>query len=211
MIVPEHPARVVKLGGSLLTLPDLSYRLREWIAVQTPKTNIIIVGGGRVVDEVQHFCRLQKMGQEAEHWLCVRAMGINTQSLSWLLEDVSFVVDFEHLKRSLVGGGSCLFDAEQFLERHEPSCRGVCLPVDEIVTSDSIAARLAVVLAADELVLLKSTGLSRATTIEEAAQRRYVDGFFPQLASELPVTRCVNFRDERCSETRLYKTNELLF
>ena len=54
MIVPEHPARVVKLGGSLLTLPDLSYRLREWIAVQTPKTNIIIVGGGRVVDEVQH-------------------------------------------------------------------------------------------------------------------------------------------------------------
>ena len=40
---------------------------------------------------------------------------------------------------------------------------------------------------------------------------RYVDGFLPQLASEVPVTRCVNFRDESYSETRLYKTNELLF
>ncbi|MBI81988.1 MAG: hypothetical protein CMJ81_02220 [Planctomycetaceae bacterium] len=211
MIVPEYSVRVVKLGGSLLTLPDLSNRLQEWIGKQIPKTNIIIVGGGVLVDEVQRFCRLQKMGQEAEHWLCVRAMGINTQSLSWLLEDVSCVVDFEYLKHSLTGGGSWLFDVEQFLKRHEPSCTGVCLPVDEIVTSDSIAARVAVVLAAEELVLLKSTGLSTATTIEEAARRGVVDGFFPQLASELPETRCVNFRDESCSETRLYKTNELLF
>lgn len=211
MIIPEHPVRVVKLGGSLLTLPDLSNRLQEWIGKQISKTNIIIVGGGVLVDEVRRFCRLQKTGQEAEHWLCVRAMGVNTQSLSWLLEDMGCVVDFEYLKHSLTGGGSWLFDVEQFLKRHEPSCTGVCLPADESVTSDSIAARVAVVLAAEELVLLKSTSLSAATTIEEAARRGYVDDFMQQLASELPETRCVNFRDESCSEVRLYKTNELLF
>ena len=50
---------------------------------------------------------------------------------------------------------------ESFLRREEPVLPGVRLPIGWHVTSDSIAARLAEVCQAQELVLLKSTSLRR--------------------------------------------------
>jgi hypothetical protein len=49
------------------------------------------------------------------------------------------------------------------------------------VTSDSIAARMAVVLGADRLILLKSIDMPSGTSWTEAAERGWVDRHFPRV------------------------------
>ena len=64
------------------------------------------------------------------------------------------------------------------------------------VTSDSLAARVAVVLGARRLVLLKSVSLPEAMDWPGAAGRGYVDGYFPPVLSAAPrlTVELVNFR-----------------
>jgi aspartokinase-like uncharacterized kinase len=76
------------------------------------------------------------------------------------------------------------------------------LPHPWQATSDSIAARLAEVLAAD-LVLLKSANPpvkrpevgDRATWLAELAAREYVDAWFPQAAASIRRVEMVNLRN----------------
>jgi aspartokinase-like uncharacterized kinase len=81
------------------------------------------------------------------------------------------------------------------LRQIEPKCAGTRLPANWSVTSDAIAARLAIVLAADDLVLLKSIvpPAARSGTmvdwIAELAALGYVDGSLPMLAAGLSTLR----------------------
>jgi hypothetical protein len=63
------------------------------------------------------------------------------------------------------------------------------------VTSVSIAGRLAVTLAADELELLKSS-LPRDSRgkLGELAAAGFVDRFLPKMAADLPAVRVVDLR-----------------
>ncbi len=78
----------------------------------------------------------------------------------------------------------------------EPTLPGKKLPADWSVTSDSIAARIAITLSADELVLLKSASLPNAANcdIQEMSNAGYVDGFFVELANSINRVRFVNLR-----------------
>ena len=67
------------------------------------------------------------------------------------------------------------------------------LPESWDVTSDSIAARLAEIIAADELVLLKSAPAAPGL-LHEIAAAGYVDNFFPQAAEGLMRVRFANLR-----------------
>ncbi len=69
------------------------------------------------------------------------------------------------------------------------------LPHEWRVTTDSIAARVAAVVGADRLILLKSTDVPPGTPWEVAAANGWVDEHFPQIARTLacPV-EVVNFR-----------------
>ncbi len=69
-----------------------------------------------------------------------------------------------------------------------------------MVTSDSIAARLAHALRADELVLLKSRLPQPPCTAATAALAGYVDDYFPQAISVACRVRYVNFRDPAFAE-----------
>ena len=66
-------------------------------------------------------------------------------------------------------------------------------------TSDSIAARLAEVLGADEVVLLKSQDPPSQASLAELAASGYVDAWFPEAAAGLSV-RLVNLRSEENEE-----------
>jgi 5-(aminomethyl)-3-furanmethanol phosphate kinase len=190
--------RVVKLGGSLLELPDLALRLRGWLARQAPMPTLLVVGGGRLADVVRDYDRLYHLGDEAAHWLAVQTMSLHASLLSALLPEAklqsSFSASVPTEDRLLI------FDPEKFLRHEEPRLAGKPLARHWGVTSDSIAARLASVCQAHELVLLKSALPSAPGDLAMAAARGYVDGCFAQASRGLPRIRCVNFRDEGFAE-----------
>jgi aspartokinase-like uncharacterized kinase len=73
----------------------------------------------------------------------------------------------------------------------------VSLPHSWRTTSDAIAAWIARIIGAAELVLLKSAPLPESTTLADAAQAGLVDPVFPELARSLPHVSWVHARSPR--------------
>jgi hypothetical protein len=94
-----------------------------------------------------------------------------------------------------------ILDPEPFLTDVEPHLPGRPLPHEWQATSDSIAARVAHALDADDLVLLKSAVCRDNNSLQGAADQGYFDPFFPQAAEGLPLVRSVNLRDAEGPET----------
>lgn len=198
--------RVIKVGGSLFELPEIRQRLADWLAAQSPATCVFVAGGGKVVQSIRELDTLHRLGEAASHWLCIRAMSVTARLLVDLLDDAALVDELRGLHELFESRPSraAVFDVTRFMTGEEPSLSGVVLPQDWSVTSDSIAARLAQVVGAAELVLLKSE-LPASGRLDEMAAAGYIDGFFPTIAVELPEVRFVNLRDEAFTERTLTK------
>jgi aspartokinase-like uncharacterized kinase len=182
-------ARVIKLGGSLLDWPELPGRLRAWLATQSPAANIVVVGGGAFVDYLRQLDRAHQFSPEAAHWLAIGAMSLTAQVVAAWLDEARLVLSLERLQ--LASAPSCqIFDVARFLREDQSSHDA--LPCGWHVTSDSIAARVATVLGAAELVLLKSS-LPSASTREAWSRTAFVDAYFARASVTLAV-RCVNLR-----------------
>ena len=267
------PLRVVKLGGSLLDMPQLVARCRSWIAQQAPADNVLVIGGGAMVDAVRRAQRLHGLSDKSAHWLCIRAMAVQAEMMLSLMPEAAGLVAVEDLEAIVAGEadgqgpiapssfagnlpslsgrgrgrvalsaaesrstaapsppaplprrgersvsprgserprGSALppgssqsrvmiLDPWRFLHDEEPWLAREPLPESWDVTSDSIAARLAQLARADELVLLKSA-LPAEETIAEMSASRFVDRYFPQASAGLERVRFVNLRDAAYSE-----------
>jgi aspartokinase-like uncharacterized kinase len=147
------PSLVVKVGGSLYDLPDLATRLRLWLSAQGSANIVLIPGGGPTANAIRGLDAIHKLGEEKAHWLALRALTLNARFLKDLLTDARVV-------RSLEECGSespSILDAHAFACWDEETNSGTCLPHSWNVTSDSLAARVAVVAGAQRLCLLKST------------------------------------------------------
>jgi aspartokinase-like uncharacterized kinase len=197
--------RVIKVGGSLLEFGGLRRTFPRWLAVQRQAANVVIVGGGALVEAIRDLDRRLALGEEAAHWLSIQAMGITARLAAALWPEFMLVGQWETLHDQMGASTTPLiFDAEEFLRRHELVLPGAALPHSWSVTSDSIAARVAESLAADELVLLKPALPHRSSiSLTEAASREYVDSFFPGAAQSLPRIRAVNLRSADWEEIDL--------
>lgn len=190
--------RVIKLGGSLLDWQELPIRFRRWLAVQPPAANVIIGGGGPIVEGLRTIDRVHRLSIEASHWLAIRAMGLTAAVVAELLPEAELVESLAAIRRE-PGGPVQLLDAEGFLR--EEQGRAGALPCGWDVTSDSIAARVASTLDARELVLLKSAiPLDRSR--DESTLIDAVDAYFFTAASGLSV-RLVNLRSTTFEELHL--------
>ena len=194
--------RVIKLGGSLLSCAEVRDAFPRWRRRQPAAADILIVGGGTIVDAIRNLDERLALGNEAAHWLAIRAMGVAARLAASLWPEFRLINGFEELNEAIAAGRNpVLFDAEDFLRRQEPHLSGAKLPASWSVTSDSIAARLAAGLAADELVLLKSMLPARSTlSCSEAASLGLVDPFFPAAAQAIPRVRTVNLRSPNFDE-----------
>lgn len=203
--------RVVKVGGSLLAEPQLPRLVADWLAKQPVATNVLVVGGGTLADAVRELDRVHSLGEERSHWLAVLGMSVTAALVAELLPDAVLVDRFDKLVELRVDDGSIpdaqltVFDSWQFLREVEPSVPGLRLPHHWQATSDSIAARLAAVIAHSgrqlcELVLLKSTLPPRGASLADAAAAGVVDGCFTQQAAGLPRVRLVTLRSETFEE-----------
>jgi len=180
--------RVLKLGGSLLDWSDLAAAFRKWLAAEPPAVNVLVVGGGSLVEAIRALDRVHGMSDEAAHGLAIRAMGV-TAALVAELFDMPLVDSLAGIQD--LPERACVLDVERFLR--EDGAGPDPLPACWQVTSDSIAARLARVVGAAELVLLKSALPTDPNDRAAWTREGYVDRHFPIASAGLKV-RAVNLR-----------------
>lgn len=188
---------VVKVGGSLFDLPDLAARLRQFIAGLGTTEILLVPGGGKTTDAIRQLDQVHDLGEEASHWLALRSMALNAHFLAVLLR--AEVIDaWTSCSPLWVAGRLPILDAYRFARADEgnpgslPHCWGV--------TSDSVAARAAIIGGAKQLVLLKSITISKSIGWFKASERGWVDRYFPRVIQNFGrglEIRAVNLRLQR--------------
>jgi aspartokinase-like uncharacterized kinase len=182
------PTAVWKLGGSLFDLPDLSRRLQA-LRAPLPLQHILLVpGGGAAADLVREWQAMHGLADDTVHELAIRAMEFNAHRLAAILTHSSLAeISRERIPVLSFGDAACPSIVEPFAHVFD-------LPRDWTVTSDSLAAWIAAVWSADELLLLKSRPLEPGVDAICAAERGWVDAYFPQIAGRVPRIRWCDLR-----------------
>jgi aspartokinase-like uncharacterized kinase len=193
---------VVKVGGSLFDLPDLGPRLGQWLTSLPTGEVLLVPGGGPTADVIRDLDRTHGLGEEAGHWLALQALSLNAYFLARIL--VAFanpvIVEGPSASEPLWRSGRLpILDAHGFARADEG--RPGCLPHRWSVTSDSVAARVAVVAGASQLILLKSATLPERIGWTEAGRCGFVDPYFAEALQDnasggaMPVVvRAINLR-----------------
>jgi aspartokinase-like uncharacterized kinase len=185
------PPVVVKLGGSLFDLPNLGRHLSSYLN-ELAAPVLLVPGGGALVDAIRDLDRLHSFGEEVSHWLSLRAMSVNAHMVSNLIAGSEIVQDLAGCHQGLKCGNIAILDALEFACQDEGNPG--CLPHSWSVTSDSIAARVAVVIGATELVLLKSVDWQSDAGWRAAEERGVVDSYFKTQIRPTISVRVANFR-----------------
>src|SRR5262249_35818726 len=86
----QHPV-VVKVGGSLYDLPDLGFRLKSFLDGLNTLDRVLVPGGGRSADVVRAWDQHHDLGEEASHWLALRALTFNAHFLASLLPEATVI------------------------------------------------------------------------------------------------------------------------
>jgi aspartokinase-like uncharacterized kinase len=171
---------IFKFGGSLLEQPGLS-RLMQLLISQRPDTlPVFVVGGGRAANLVRQWDRIHGLQASRAHWLAIDAMALNERLLVSACPLATLVDDGRAARAAAHEGRIPVLRTRRFLEHS--SARVVAeLPDSWEVTSDSIAATIAVAWEAAELVLVKSADLAAGLSSHAAARAGLVDAYFPRL------------------------------
>jgi aspartokinase-like uncharacterized kinase len=193
---------VVKIGGSLLrgTHDELAHTfraLRDWLDGLPQQTQLLLAGGGAPVDELRQQCSLKKIDEEASHWKAIRLMDLNTDFLANRLQ-VPVLDGF----RALTGTARRCVTVSSFLRQDD--VQPDHLPHSWDVTSDSIAAQIALRCGAD-LILLKSCPLPAASTQyhwPSLASAGIVDAHFPYMAAKLRSITLANIASHRFNKAK---------
>ena len=184
---------VIKIGGSLLDLPDLADRLQGFLGDFSRPYPIAVCGGGRIVDVCRDWDRQHQLGEEPSHWLALEALSVTASFLERVVPLFSHVrspTEFAPLwRRRRVP----LYDAHAFIRDIDETSESP-LPRRWRVTTDSIAARMAQHFEAAEVILLKSTSIPEEATLEDAARDGFVDPHFPSAARDVERVVTVNLR-----------------
>lgn len=182
---------VVKVGGSLFNWPDLRTRLRDFLMTLDGANVLLVPGGGATADAIRSFDQTHDLGAEAAHWLAIEALSVNARFLQQLVTEAHLLANFAHASGSETQRTHWyLLDALPFFRDDE--ARPDHLPHAWEVTSDSLAARAAILCEANELILLKSVAWV-GEDWTEAAHAGIVDAYFPKALLALRV-RVVNLR-----------------
>ncbi|MDX2120873.1 MAG: amino acid kinase [Gemmatimonadota bacterium] len=141
---------VVKVGGGLLAQPGLLPRVGQALArLADERAVVIIPGGGPFADQVRQFDQRHGLSPTSAHWMAILAM----DQFAWVIA-------------AEVSGSRIVEDRAGILQAHREGAIPVLAPsrwlraTDELphrweVTSDSLAAYLATLLGAPELILVK--------------------------------------------------------
>ena len=179
---------VIKVGGSLFDLPDLQDRLTRFLLSLDSKQIFLIPGGGATANVVRNWDRIHGLGEESAHWLALRSLSLNAHWLQLLLPDAQISTDLREKGWRII---------DPFVFAQEDEGKQGALPHVWDATSDSVAARVAIVVGAARLVLLKSINIPKDVDWCEAVALGWVDPVFPSVLQQChwPMTiQAVNLR-----------------
>ena len=176
--VPITPVMVVKVGGSLLSRPGWPALIESLVAAANAQPCCLVVGGGAVVDGLRAMNRSQPQAPQLMHDLAIDAMRLTARL-------VAAAVGLPLVSAPPDSRGVAVLDVTAWLA---VGPRTATLPVGWHVTSDSIAASVAVE-HGGSLLLAKSVppppcpdGVDPWSALARAG---WVDEHFPEAAAPL--------------------------
>lgn len=185
---------VIKVGGSLFDLPDLTARLSGLLNGLENTQPLFICGGGATANLVRNWDQTFHLGDTAAHWLAIEALMLNDRLLSQLLPDTKIVTSQAEATTAWKEARVPILSSYPYLKQTS-SPQIPDLPASWDVTSDSIAAWVALTWPAEELLLLKSVDLPcERTTLSELTEAGFVDPYLPTFSDSLPCLRWCNLR-----------------
>jgi aspartokinase-like uncharacterized kinase len=171
-------------------LPEALKRLLE---TERDGRAVLVVGGGGMVDVLRTLDSIHGIGENQSHALALRVMDVTAALVAGLVPGLQLALWPDELRNAWQAGAVPVLAPRVFLEsvdgREEDA-----LPETWSTTSDSIAARMACLLGATRLILLKSTAPAAPIGREEAARQGLVDPVFPRAARGLRSVVVVNLR-----------------
>jgi aspartokinase-like uncharacterized kinase len=185
---------ILKVGGSLLDVPGLGGHLARYLRDECGPHTMLVPGGGPTADAIRLLDRCQGLGEEKAHWLALRALSLNAHVLADLLPTGEVLEDVHIWRRVFEQDRVPVLDPLPFCQQDEG--RPGALPHVWDVTSDSVAARVAVVAGAARLVLLKSAA-PPAGDWAKVERQGLVDLYFARVICQPPLlhsVEAVNFR-----------------
>ncbi len=170
------PLIVVKLGGSLMDTGSIDDALTQIFSA--PISPVIVPGGGMFAEGVRNAQHAIGFSEELAHHLAVEAMASFGKVLAERDERLVLFDDlgsFEAVRRS---GAVPVWDPVPMIDVAPE------IPKSWDVTSDSLAAYLAIKLNADGLVLIKSVDVEHGANVMDLARNGVVDPLFPAFAAQ---------------------------
>jgi aspartokinase-like uncharacterized kinase len=191
-----RPLLVCKVGGSLFDLPELPEVIQKVLEQRGETAPLLVAGGGAAADVVREWDQVHHLGENTAHELALEAMDLTASLLARFVAAARLVRSEQQVRMAVADGAPAILCSGCFLKAAEAAGH---TPLERSwrVTSDSIAAWTAGVLAASELVLVKSVPPPRGMTLVAAARAGLVDQCFPAVAANLPAIGWVNARAVR--------------
>lgn len=186
--------RVIKVGGSCLSSSTLPDDLQKLLLNYADTQNLIIIGGGMCVDAMRDLDSRFQLDQVRMHWRCVELLRTSFEILRELLpglKPVATLAQLESLLKSSRRAESYLVAVDVFY--NSDSSTESRLPVGWETTTDSIAAFLARICDAEELLLLKSCQVE-TSDLQQLALQGIVDIAFPDAVPPNVQVKIVNLQ-----------------
>jgi len=190
---------VLKLGGSLLSSPILPQWLH--LALKEGKGNVVIVpGGGIFADQVRGMQTTWHYDDQTAHYMAILAMQQMALLFKGLCSDLCIVNKIEAIRPALNQKKVVVWSPLAT----ELDAGKIKASWD--VTSDTLAAWLAVQLSAEQLMLVKSAQLPENATLQQLSEQAIVDKAFANFVQHNPlIVNCVSLSHISTLSTSLKK------
>jgi len=189
----QNKTVIVKVGGSLLSLSDLPRRLQRLRNTIESENVVFVAGGGELVDVIRRWDDTHGLNPDVSHELAIETLKLSARLLAGILPDAKLCAELPETQPT---ADSVVLDVPVILAKFHS--RGEApLPAGWHVTSDSIAAWIAVHWPAEELILAKSTGgPMRDGIAPKTSPDGFVDPWLQTLVPQLPVVSWCNLRGD---------------